>query len=287
MRCWQHWDGTNWVNYTQAEYDDYIKEQPNNVRMDPDRRSIHIRCINRAIIQEVSVFAIGQGIHHAVESGGELTCTNSNSNFGGCASLAEGYVANSFGTDTNWNIARIKVARNLETLQNKWQRIELGITKDPTAANATTIELEVDLEGDEINAPTSLTSKQYSLNNYGGTSYVWIENPNGNNYWAPLANTAWDNTDPGKINVSSAFKTTDGFSAGTDPNGVTPPLGGRKIFIRRLQDVRRQDERETSFICNNTATNSRNIIRDYGFQTDTTSSAINQQHHGDRDRCLC
>ena len=275
MRCWQHWDGTNWVNYAQDEYNDYITEQPNNVRMDPERRSIHIRCINRAIIQEVSVFAIGQGIHHAVESGGELTCTNSNSNFGGCASLAEGYVANSFSTDTNWNIARIKVARNLETLQNKWQRIELGVTKDPTAANATTIELEVDLEGDEINAPTSLASKQYSLNNYGGTSYVWIENPNGNNYWAPLANTAWDNTDPGKINVSSAFKTTDGFSAGTDPNGVTPPLGGRKVFIRRLQDVRRLDERETSFICNNTAVNSRNIIRDYGFQTDTASSAIN------------
>ena len=41
--------------------------------MNPDRSSFHIRAINRAICQEVSIFAIGQGIHHLAESGGELT----------------------------------------------------------------------------------------------------------------------------------------------------------------------------------------------------------------------
>ena len=154
MRCWQHWDGTDWVNYTQGEYNDYINEQPDNVRMDPNRRSVHIRCINRAIIQEVSVFAIGQGIHHAVESGGELTCTNSNSNFGGCASLAEGYVPNSFNTDQEWNISRIKVARNLNVLEDKWQRIQLGIINETEGNASTAINVQDVLEGDTLNEPT-------------------------------------------------------------------------------------------------------------------------------------
>ena len=59
--------------------------------MKPKYRSLDIRAVERAVIQEVSVFAIGQGVHHWTQSGGELTITNSNSNFGGCAALSEGY----------------------------------------------------------------------------------------------------------------------------------------------------------------------------------------------------
>ena len=79
MSCWQVYRSNRWENYNQSDYDDYIDETPDNVRMDPDRRSFHIRAINRAIIQEVSVFCIGQGVHHWTQSGGELTVTNSNS----------------------------------------------------------------------------------------------------------------------------------------------------------------------------------------------------------------
>ena len=275
MRCWQHWNGTSWVNYTQGEYADYINEQPDNVRMDPDRRSIHIRCINRAIIQEVSVFAIGQGIHHAVESGGELTCTNSNSNFGGCASLAEGYVPTSFNTDQEWNISRIKVARNLNVLEDKWQRINLGVIDESQSNTGTNITLVDQLEGEVDNEPTLLASKNYSLNNYGGTSVVWVENPNGTNYYAPLADNAWRPGTPRTIRISTAFVTPDGQSPTNSETGPTPPIAGKKIFIRRLQDVRKLEERQTSFICNNTSANSRNIIRDYGFQTDTRGATIN------------
>ena len=275
MRCWQHWDGTDWVNYTQGEYNDYINEQPDNVRMDPNRRSVHIRCINRAIIQEVSVFAIGQGIHHAVESGGELTCTNSNSNFGGCASLAEGYVPNSFNTDQEWNISRIKVARNLNVLEDKWQRIQLGVISETEGNASTAINVQDVLEGDTLNEPTILASKGYSLNNYGGISVVWVENPNGNNYYAPLADDAWRTGSPGTIRITQQFRTPDGQLPTNSETSPTPPIAGKKLFVRRLQDVRTLDERQTSFICNNTSSNSRNIIRDYGFQTDTRAASIN------------
>ena len=78
MRCWQRYNSGAWGTIDQADYDKYIDETPDNVRMDPRYRSIHIRCVNRAIIQEVSVFAIGQGMCTTPSSsGGELTVTNS------------------------------------------------------------------------------------------------------------------------------------------------------------------------------------------------------------------
>jgi hypothetical protein len=83
MAAWEKYDAGSWGPV--ADYNDYINQDPDNVRMKPSWRSFHVRAINNAVIQEVSVFAIGQGIHHWVEGGGELTVTNSNSNFGGCS----------------------------------------------------------------------------------------------------------------------------------------------------------------------------------------------------------
>ena len=56
-----------------------------------------------------------------------------------------------------------------------------------------------------------------------------------------------------------------------------PPIGGKRVYVRRLRDVRTVDQRRYSLICNNTATDSRNIIRDYGLQTDTDSPVIDRE----------
>jgi hypothetical protein len=281
MRCWQRYSGGNWsaISTTAAgSYGDYIDESPDNVRMDPAKRSFHVRCVNRAIIQEVSVFAIGQGVHHWVESGGELTTTNSNSNFGGCASLAEGFNSTSFATDKNWNIATINVARDISGLADKFQRYDLGTLATTVANNATTITLTVNLEGTENDKPTILSRNGYSLGVYGGTSYIWIENPNGVDYYAPLAGNAWRTSNPNEINVSAAFVSADGgTSPSTDAGSAFPPLAGKKIYVRRLRDVRTLDERSYSLTCNNTAATSRNIIRDYGIQVDVGSSVIDSE----------
>lgn len=281
MRCWQRYTGGAWADISTTaagNYDDYIDESPDSVRMDPNKRSFHVRCVNRAIIQEVSVFAIGQGIHHWVQSGGELTVTNSNSNFGGCASLAEGFNSSSFLTDKNWNVSSINVARDISGLVNKWQRTDIGELTSGTANNATTITLTTNLEGSENNKPTILDRNGYSLNNYGGTSYIWIENPNGIDYYAPLADAAWSSTNPNQIVVSSAFVSADGGTPpSTDASSAFPPIAGKKVYVRRLQDVRTLDERTYSLTCSNTSADSRNIIRDYGIQTDTLGSSIDTE----------
>ena len=275
MRCWQRYNAGTWATINQADYNTYINETPDNVRMDPRYRSIHVRCVNRAIIQEVSVFAIGQGIHHAVESGGELTITNSNSNFGGCAALAEGFVDYSFETDKNWNVSRIRVQEDLESLENAFQTYFLGTIEDSVANNATAIQLKDELEGDENNRPNLLRRDGFSLNNYGGVSYVWIENPNGNDYYAPLDDPAWETNAKDVINVSATFLSALDNDAPTgNDSGPLPPIAGKRIYVRRLRDVRSPDQRRYSLICNNTSSDSRNIIRDYGLQTDISSSSI-------------
>ena len=221
------------------------------------------------------------------ESGGELTVTNSNSNFGGCASLAEGFNSSSFITDKNWNVSSINVARDICGLVNKWQRTDIGEVSSGTANNATTITLTTNLEGSENNKPTILDRNGYSLNNYGGTSYIWIENPNGVDYYAPLANAAWSSTNANQIVVNSAFVSPDGGGTppSTDASSAFPRLSQEKGLCASSARRSTLDERTYSLTCSNTSADSRNIIRDYGIQPDTLGSSIDTEIAATRANC--
>ena len=278
MRCWQRYNSGAWGTIDQADYDTYINETPDNVRMDPRYRSIHIRCVNRAIIQEVSVFCIGQGAHHVVSSGGELTVTNSNSNFGGVCSLADGFVDYSFDTDKNWNVGFIKTAQDIESLSGQISTYFLGTIIDSEGNGSTNITLKEELGGEEENRPDVLDVDGFSLNNYGGTNLLWAENPNGPDYYAPLADRAWRTSSKDILRITAPFvSATDDEPPTNDPNGAFPPIAGMRVYVRRLRDTRTVDQRRYSLICNNTAADSRNIVRDYGLQTDTASSAIDRE----------
>jgi len=65
----------------------------------PDWESTHVKVTNNAIIQSVSVFAIGFARHFVAESGGDMSITNSNSNFGAIALESSGYRLESFDRD--------------------------------------------------------------------------------------------------------------------------------------------------------------------------------------------
>jgi hypothetical protein len=68
-------------------------------RYKPSYENYHIKASNNAVIQIVSVFGIGYAIHFLAESGGDLSITNSNSNFGAKALVARGFRAESFTKD--------------------------------------------------------------------------------------------------------------------------------------------------------------------------------------------
>jgi hypothetical protein len=283
LSCWQKYDQSQpnqWGPYF-TDYNDFISSDPDDVRMNPARRSFHIRCINDAIIQEVSVFAIGQGIHHWVQSGGEITVTNSNSNFGGCAALAEGYKSVAFVSDSNWNVGSIRVATDLTEKRNNVRKIYLGVVDGTVANNATAIKLSVPLS-DSISTPgtpSSLARDGYSLKT---NSYIWIENARGLDYRARLTSSAWNPATPDIVNVTAVFENesgvkpgdeilnSQGFSTGQD----WPDLAGARIYVRRLQDTRSIDEKKYSLRVNNTNTLSRTPTRDYILQTSPGSNGI-------------
>ena len=73
----------------------------------PAYRNFHIKAINDAFIQNVSVFAIGYAEHFTVESGGDMSITNSNSNFGAKALVATGFRNNAFSQDDKGYITHI------------------------------------------------------------------------------------------------------------------------------------------------------------------------------------
>jgi hypothetical protein len=73
----------------------------------PNYRNFHIKAINDAFIQNVSVFAIGYAEHFSVESGGDMSITNSNSNFGAKALIASGFRRHAFPQDDQGYITHI------------------------------------------------------------------------------------------------------------------------------------------------------------------------------------
>jgi hypothetical protein len=73
----------------------------------PTYRNFHLKVINSAYIQAVSVFAIGYAEQFLVESGGDISITNSNSNFGAKALVAEGFKKTAFPQDDQGYITHI------------------------------------------------------------------------------------------------------------------------------------------------------------------------------------
>ena len=283
LSCWQKYSSIltpRWGTYF-SSYEDYINTDPDDVRMNISRRSFHIRAVNNAVIQEVSVFAIGQGIHHWCENGGEITVTNSNSNFGGCCALATGYKSVAFRGDSNWNVSRIRVASNLADKSNNVRKIYLGTINSSTANNATAINLEAPLEPGRDNSlvPLILDRDGYSL---VPNSYIWVENNRGQDYRAQLTSSAWSAGSPSTINVSSIFQNESGIkpgddiinSQGYDTGQNWPDLAGARIYVRRLQDVRTTDERRFSLRCGNSLATARTPVRDYVIQTTPGSEGM-------------
>ncbi len=272
MFCWQVYDSgaDSWVDLLDSQYDDYIEKDPDDVRMNPDRVSFHVRAVNGAFIQEVSVFAIGQGIHHWVKNGGEISITNSNSSFGGCAAIADGYQSKAFPQDKNWNLGAIVVPSNLNNVNRSVTDILIGTVKEsipPIPNNTLAIELTFPLIESLIypGVPEILANKGYS---FTFDSYLWIENPEGNDWRAELTASAWNPDFPSIINIQTPMSNQDNQTPGQVVDGdALPGLAGAKVYIRRLLDTRTLEQRRYVFQLTNTDPKARVPQRDYIVQT--------------------
>ena len=79
--------------------------------------------INDAVLQIVSVFAIGYTKHFEARSGGDASITNSNSNFGQLSLVADGFKKEAFTKDDKAFITSIIPPRSIEDTE---ENIEWG-----------------------------------------------------------------------------------------------------------------------------------------------------------------
>ena len=78
----------------------------------------HVKISNNSILQIVSVFAIGYGIHFEAQSGSDASITNSNSNFGQIALVSDGFRKDAFLKDDRSFITHIIPPRAIQSHPN-------------------------------------------------------------------------------------------------------------------------------------------------------------------------
>ena len=95
-----------------------------------DWETTHISMVNDAILQIVSVFAIGFNQHFFADTGGDASITNSNSNFGQLALISAGFKKEAFAKDNKGFVTNIIAPRAITSLEENidWQTIDVGVT---------------------------------------------------------------------------------------------------------------------------------------------------------------
>ena len=96
----------------------------------------HITITNDAIMQIVSVFAIGYNKHFSAANGGDASITNSNSNFGQLALVSEGFKKAAFAKDDKAYITNIITPRAITAPLDTIDWISIDIAKTKSVANS-------------------------------------------------------------------------------------------------------------------------------------------------------
>ena len=126
--------------FNQASLTDAFATVPYHTKGDAfwkdDWRNFHVRASEDAFIQCVSIFAVGFADHFLMESGGDMSITNSNSNFGNTSLHAIGHKGFAFSQDKGGYITDIVPPKTVdETSGNKkrqsYYTLDVYASNDP------------------------------------------------------------------------------------------------------------------------------------------------------------
>jgi len=128
--------------WNQASLTDAFATVPYHTKGDSywkdDWRNFHVRASDDAFIQNVSIFAVGFADHFLMESGGDMSITNSNSNFGNTSLHAIGFKGFAFNQDKGGYISDIIppkiVEESISTIKKtQYYTVDIqGTIQDPT-----------------------------------------------------------------------------------------------------------------------------------------------------------
>ena len=154
--------------WNQASLTDAFATVPYHAKGDSywkdDWRNFHVRASEDAFIQNVSIFAVGFADHFLMESGGDMSITNSNSNFGNTSLHAIGFKGFAFNQDKGGYISDIIPPKIVEeslatTEKTQYYTIDIqGSIQDPN--NYTKLFLGTE----DVNTP--IDRPAVSLNGY-------------------------------------------------------------------------------------------------------------------------
>ena len=127
-------DNKAFAKYSNGSYLTYLDGQKtlykdSSAIFKPAYRNFHIKASNNAFIQVVSVFAIGFADLFVTESGGDLSITNSNSNFGARSLKAVGYRDYAFPQDDVGYITHIIPPKEIVKTTNTTEFSSIDISK--------------------------------------------------------------------------------------------------------------------------------------------------------------
>ena len=96
-----------------------------------DWETIHIKSINDAVMQLVSIFAIGYTRHFDVRTGSDYSLTNSNSNFGQLSLVSTGFKKAAFTKDDKAYLTSIITPKAITATEEEidWQAFDVAKTK--------------------------------------------------------------------------------------------------------------------------------------------------------------
>jgi len=123
----------------------------------PGWESTHVRVSNNAIIQAVSVFAIGFARHFVAETGGDMSITNSNSNFGAISLESNGFRLESFDRDDVGYITHIIPPREPQARESNVSWLALDVEKIISVGNTSQIWI-ADYKSSDIIPPYQIDS---------------------------------------------------------------------------------------------------------------------------------
>jgi len=163
----------------------------------PGWESCHMKVTNDALFQCVSIFAIGYARHFVAESGGDMSITNSNSNFGSIALESIGFRDESFDRDDVGYITHIIPPRepNLRIANVTWQSLDAA--KIVSAAQTSRLYI-AGYDKQDIIPPTQIDSYKIGVKRGEVLSLSIIIGTQQNNFSAPILMTV-----PSGIGTSS------------------------------------------------------------------------------------
>lgn len=210
-----------------------------------DTRNYAVLCQNNGFSQIVSSFAIGVAVNYWAKSGGQVSVTNANSNFGGIALRAEGFsgigtAGGAEAADTGFIIEGIRrpsvITRQMVEDQSNIRRVFANARISATSSTTLTFDTQLD---PSVFLPFTLRP---------GT-YVWVENySTGTTYKAQLA-TSGSVIANGGLTLNIVSGTNDIHTAvqgGVSVDDLSLP------FLRRFVDPRPAVDRVYSLWLSNT-----------------------------------